>query len=125
MEVCDKPLGYVPFGFADIWKGKYHGEPVCIKAVRETKPVSLRAIKKMCGYFYIGRTKRASFETFSSGHKSISHPNVLPIIKVSKTRFPFYIMSPWMPDGNITQYTQMNLGADRLMLVCTHQLESR
>jgi hypothetical protein len=124
MEVCDKPLGYVPFGFADIWKGNYHGEPVCIKAVRETKPISLRAIKKMCGYFYIGRTKRASFETFSSGRKPISHPNVLPIIRVSKTLFPLCTMSPWMPDGNIAQYTQMNPDADRPMLVRTHQPEA-
>jgi hypothetical protein len=28
-----------------------------------------------------------------------------------------------MPDGNITQYVQLNPGADRLMLVCAHQLE--
>ena len=33
------------------------------------------------------------------------------------TLFPFCIITPWMPDGNITQYTQTELGADRLMLV--------
>jgi len=49
------------------------------------------------------------------------HPNVLPVILVSMTPFPFYIMSPWMPDGNITQYTQMNPGADRLILVRAHR----
>jgi len=49
-----------------------------------------------------------------------SHPNVLPVIRVSKAEFPFYIMSPWMPDGNITQYTKMNPGVDRLMLVRAH-----
>jgi len=46
-----------------------------------------------------------------------SHLNVLPVIRVSEELFPFCIMSPWMPDGNITQYTQMNPGADRLKLV--------
>jgi len=45
------------------------------------------------------------------------HPNVLPIINVSESLSPFCIMSPWTPDGNITQYIQMNLGANRLMLV--------
>jgi len=50
-----------------------------------------------------------------------SHPNVLPVIRVSEALFPFCIMSPWMPDGNITQYTQMNPGADCLMLVCAHR----
>ena len=46
-----------------------------------------------------------------------SHPNVLPIIRVSEGEFPVYIMSPWMPDGNITQYIQASPGADRLILV--------
>jgi hypothetical protein len=39
--------------------------------------------------------------------------------------FPFYIVGPWMPDGNITQYTETNPGADRLMLVCANQLEDQ
>ena len=50
-----------------------------------------------------------------------SHPNVLPVIQVSDAVFPVCIMSPWMPDGNITQYTQVNPGADRLMLVRVHR----
>ena len=49
-----------------------------------------------------------------------SHPNVLPIIQVSGALFPLCIMSPWMPNGNITQYTQVNPDADRLVLVCSH-----
>jgi len=53
-----------------------------------------------------------------------SHPNVLPVIQASKGPFPVCIMSPWMPDGNITQYTQMNLGADRLKLVRAHRRRS-
>jgi len=47
-----------------------------------------------------------------------SHPNVLRVIQVSKGLLPVCIMSPWMPDGNITHYTQMNPDADRLVLVC-------
>ena len=45
------------------------------------------------------------------------HANVLPVIRVSEELFPFCIMTPWMPDGNITQYTKMNPGVDHLMLV--------
>ena len=30
----DKPPDYTPCGFTDIWKGEYHGEPVCIKVAR-------------------------------------------------------------------------------------------
>ena len=51
------------------------------------------------------------------------HPNVLPVIEVSETSFPLCIMSPWMPDGNIAQYTLKNLGANRLTLVSVHQPE--
>jgi hypothetical protein len=126
MKLRDKSLDYTPFGFADIWKGKYRGQAVCIKAVRETEQNSLREIERMCGCFLYQRcTERTSYETFRSRHKPISHPNVLPIIEVSKTSPPFCVMSPWMPDGNITQYTQMNPGANRLMLVRDHQLEAR
>ena len=50
-----------------------------------------------------------------------SHPNVLPIIRVSETLFPVCIMSPWMPDGNIAQYTQANPEVNRLMLVRAHR----
>ena len=46
-----------------------------------------------------------------------SHPNVLPVIRASSGEFPFCIMSPWMPDGDITQYAQMNPAVDRLTLV--------
>jgi len=49
-----------------------------------------------------------------------SHPNVLPVIRVSKGLFPVCIMSPWMPDGNIAKYTKANPRADRLMLVCAY-----
>jgi hypothetical protein len=35
------------------------------------------------------------------------------------------IVSPWIPDGNIIQYTQMNPSADRLLLVRARQLKAR
>jgi len=53
------------------------------------------------------------------------HPNVLPVIRVSDAPFPVCIMSPWMPDGNITQYTRVNLDADRLTLVSAHRRGDR
>jgi len=46
-----------------------------------------------------------------------SHPNVLRVIRVSEELYPFGIMSPWMPGGNIIQYTQTNPATDRLILV--------
>jgi len=74
--------------------------------------------------FHWKRTQFASYKIYRrvvEESKLNSHPNVLPVIRVSESLFPFCIMSPWMPDGNITQYTEMCPGADRLMLVCTHR----
>ena len=71
-------------------------------------------------------TQFASYQTHRrvvKGTKLNSHPNVLSVIRVSRGLFPVCIMSPWMPDGNITQYTQMNPGADRLILVRAHRPE--
>jgi len=77
----------------------------------------------MATLFNRRRTRLTSYQIYRrvvKERKANSHPNVLPIIQVSEAQFPFCIMSPWMPDGNITQYTQMNPGANRLMLVCVH-----
>jgi hypothetical protein len=70
----------------------------------------------------------ASYQAFRreiNGRKSISHSNVLPIIDLSETMFPFCIVSPWMPNGNIIQYANMNPDVDRLLLVRARQLEAR
>ena len=53
MELCDEFLEYTPFGFADIWKGNYHGELVCIKAVRRGNLTYLRETKRVCGLCFI------------------------------------------------------------------------
>ena len=69
-------------------------------------------------------TQFASYQIYSRVVKMNnlnSHPNVLPIIGVSEALFPVCVMSPWMPDGNITQYIKMNRGGNCLMLVCTRR----
>jgi len=71
--------------------------------------------------------RRAQLTLYQMYHRVIEesklnfHPNVLPVIEVSKGLFPVCIMSPWMPDGNITRYTQTHPGADRLILVRAHR----
>ena len=49
VELCDESPDYTPFGFADIWKGNHHGEPVCIRAVWTRDPLFLREIDRVCG----------------------------------------------------------------------------
>jgi hypothetical protein len=79
-------------------------------------------------FIYQERTQYVLNQIFrrrTDGRGSISHPNLLPIIEISETPFPFCVMSPWMPGGNIIQYTKANPGADRLTLVCVHRLEDK
>ena len=129
VELHDESLDYMPTGFADIWKGNHHGEPVSIKAIRTQDLVRLKEIRRVCNHLiYQRRTEHTSCQTFNlevNGRRSISHPNVLPVIEISETLFPFCIMGPWMSNGNITQYTNMNPGANRLMLVLAHRFRMR
>ena len=55
-----------------------------------------------------------------TGWKSISHPNVVPFLGVSETLFPFCIINPWFPNGNILAYIRKNQGANRFQLVGGH-----
>ena len=74
--------------------------------------------------YFLRGVLSAPYQIFSLIKRN-PHPNVLSVIEVSETSSPLCIMSPWMPDGNIIQYTTANPGANRLMLVRTHQLKYR
>ena len=34
VELCDRHLDCSFYGFTDVWKGKYRGEPMCFKVIR-------------------------------------------------------------------------------------------
>jgi len=125
IELCDGSPDYDPLGFMDIWKENYRGDQVCIKAIRIRNTTSLEKIKKVRDSFFDqSQTHRVSHQILYNkvkGREYLSHPNVLPVIEISETLFPLCIMSPWMADGNIMQYTEKNQNANRLMLVCIHQ----
>jgi len=126
LELCDKPPDYTYDGFTDIWKGEYDGEPVCVKVVRRRQLSGLRIVEGVWRLFFFFNRRRAQFARYqiyrrvTEQSKLNPHPNVLRVIRISEEEFPVFIMSPWMPDGNITQYTQANPSADRLMLVRVH-----
>jgi hypothetical protein len=119
----------MPCAFTDTWKANYRGELVCIKAIRADKRSRLRKVQNVGRSFLSSKPYSActnqTFHHKINALKFVSHPNLLPIIEVSETLFPLCIMSPWMPDGNVIQYTQTNPSANRLMLVCAHQPEAR
>ena len=40
---------FEPSGFVDVWRGSYHGNPVCIKAIRTRNESTLGKIKRVHG----------------------------------------------------------------------------
>jgi len=56
LEMPDKPPDYTHYGFADVWRGEYHGEPVCVKVARGYFLSELMELKQVRRPFYsIGR----------------------------------------------------------------------
>jgi hypothetical protein len=49
VELCDESPDYALYGLADIWKGNYHEEPVCIKAIQTQDMTCLREVRRVCG----------------------------------------------------------------------------
>ena len=49
--------------------------------------------------------------------RRLSHPNVLPMLGVSPKLFPLCIVSEWMIDGNIMDFTSKHPEVNRLRLV--------
>jgi serine/threonine protein kinase len=49
--------------------------------------------------------------------KRLNHPNILPFYGASMNWNQFGMVSPWMENGNVINYTRMNPEANRLRLV--------
>jgi len=61
IKLGDESPDYDPFGFTDIWKENYHGDQVCIKAIRIRYVERLLITMKVRTPFLIGvKLKRAS-----------------------------------------------------------------
>jgi len=49
--------------------------------------------------------------------RRLSHPNVLPVLGVSQNPFPLCVITEWMVDGNIVDFTAKYPEVNRLRLV--------
>jgi len=91
-------------GFADVWVGSYSEGVVAIKSLRVYRGDDQEMLKKIfCKEVVVW--------------KRLSHPNILPLIGVSNTLFPFCMVSPWMENGNVMEYLRSNPGTDRVQLL--------
>jgi len=117
-------IPYTSGGFADIWKAQRDGNQVCVKAFRTQTAANLNRIKRVrCTVPMRARAQ----PNFNQGlyceiaeWKHVSHPNVIPLLGVSESLLSFCIISPWLPNGNILEYSRKHGGANRLHLVSNH-----
>ena len=53
IELCAESPGCSSGAFADIWKGDYRGEPVCVKVIRTRQWTLLKKIWVVCGSYFV------------------------------------------------------------------------
>jgi len=53
-----------------------------------------------------------------AGWRTLHHPNVLPLLGVVMTENRFAMVSGWMAKGNINEFMEADINADRFGLVC-------
>jgi serine/threonine protein kinase len=49
--------------------------------------------------------------------KTLRHPNVLPLLGVTMSRDQFAMVSEWMTNGNINEFIEKRMDANRFELV--------
>ncbi|KAF9792050.1 kinase-like domain-containing protein [Thelephora terrestris] len=89
-------------GFADVWKGTYEGIDVAFKTLRRSTQVDdatrLKRKRRFCKEVILW--------------KSLNHPNILGLVGVCRwdntPEARLTMVSPWMSNGNITEYTKNN-----------------
>ncbi|KAF9783904.1 kinase-like domain-containing protein [Thelephora terrestris] len=89
-------------GFADVSDGEYQGRTVAIKHLRMNKADPDRIFKRLCREII--------------AWKHLSHLNVSPLlgVSISAKSHCFHILTEWMRNGNIMQYTMSNPAANHL-----------
>ncbi|KAG6908633.1 hypothetical protein DXG01_003811 [Tephrocybe rancida] len=97
-------------GFADIYKGSFGGQAVCLKTLRVYQDTQIKHV-----------LKQFSKEVILWGQ--LSHTNVLPIYGLYQFKKRLCIVAPWMENGDIVTYLQHNPLTDRRSLASvTHSL---
>ncbi|TFK31344.1 kinase-like domain-containing protein [Crucibulum laeve] len=93
--------------FGEISKGCFRGQALCLRVIKLYRKSHVESLLKAC-----------SKAAILWGH--LSHPNVLPfygIYHLEDNHRHICLISPWMDNGNITQYLIHNPNVSRFSLV--------
>ncbi|KAG5650515.1 hypothetical protein H0H81_011961 [Sphagnurus paluster] len=97
----EKPIPSGAFGaFADICRGTFQKQPVCLKILRIIQGTSYDKVTKMIAQ-----------EGILWGQ--LSHPNLLPLWGLFRMERHLSLVSPWVENGNLVDYIQEHPTADR------------
>ncbi|KAF9645426.1 kinase-like protein [Thelephora ganbajun] len=87
-----------------VWKGTYRGQEVAAKVMRLSRGHSRNGMKRtLCRGVVVW--------------KALHHPNLLPLLGVTITKKRIVTVSEWMYNGNINEFVEANIDADRLGLL--------
>ncbi|KAG6890511.1 hypothetical protein C0995_007710 [Termitomyces sp. Mi166 len=83
--------------FSDVYMGEWKGCPVCFKVVKLSQPMI--------------SSKEAD------RWRQLHHPNVLPFYGIYQNNKQISLATPWMKNGNITEYLKRNHTSNRVRFV--------
>lgn len=89
--------------FADIRRGKFQGQLICLKVLRVFQKETYDKV-----------TKAIAREGILWGQ--LSHPNLLPFWGIFKMNGQLSLVSPWVENGNVVEYIKSNPECNRLLL---------
>ena len=109
--------------FGEIYKGRSCNQAICLKIIKVNPKTQIKHILKVSLFNAFNNRKCPTSQTFFKeallwGH--LSHPNILPfygIYHLKDTQGRISFVSPWMENGNVTEYLKRHPLANRLLLV--------
>ncbi|KAL0060222.1 MAP kinase kinase kinase [Marasmius tenuissimus] len=96
-------------GFADIYRGTFSGQQVCLKVLRVHTAESARKREKL----------KADFCQEALLWTQLRHPNLLPLLGVNTDLFSqrLCLVSPWMKHGDIISFLKKNHSHERVRVL--------
>ncbi|KIJ97729.1 hypothetical protein K443DRAFT_105163, partial [Laccaria amethystina LaAM-08-1] len=93
--------------FGEIYKGRCRNQAICLKIIKVNRKTQIKHL-----------VKAVFKEALLWGH--LSHANILPfygIYHLEDTHGRISFVSPWMENGNVTEYLKTHPLANRLLLI--------